>query len=73
MLAAALLLATTTAGAPRTPASSGLFPTSQITVRVVVVDRCTVSPSGAACEGVAPIKPLDVGRARAAMRIDIVF
>ena len=73
MLASALVLAASPAGLPKPPTASGLISTGQMAVRVVVADRCTVTPAGAACEGVAPIRPLAVSQARPAARVDIVF
>lgn len=68
-----VLAAAAVAGPPAKPAdASGLFSTGQMTVRAVVVDRCAVGPSGAVCEGVAPIKPLAVERL-SPTRVDIVF
>lgn len=70
LLTSALVLA----AAPSQPSTaSGLISTSQMVVRAVVEDRCTVSPAGVTCQGPAPIRPLAAGPARSATRIDIVF
>lgn len=53
--------------------ASGLISTSQMTVRVVVVDRCTVGSAGVNCEGAAPIRPLAVSQVRSTPRLDILF
>jgi hypothetical protein len=44
-----------------------------MTVRVVVVDRCTVGSAGVNCEGAAPIRPLAVSQVRSTPRLDILF
>lgn len=72
ILASVLAAAASGSGPPKSATASGLTSTAEMTVRVVVVDRCTVSPAGAICRGVAPIRPLAVSRPSAA-RIDIVF
>jgi hypothetical protein len=73
MLASALVLAASTAGVPKSATASGLISTAQMTVRVVVVDRCKVAPTGATCEGAAPIRPLAVNQVNPASRIEVIF
>jgi L-asparaginase/Glu-tRNA(Gln) amidotransferase subunit D len=73
ILASALVLAASGAGAPKPSTVSGLVSTGQMIVRVVVADRCTVTSTGATCEGAAPIRPLAVSRIGPESRVDIVF
>jgi hypothetical protein len=70
LLASALVFAPAAADLSKESAS-GLISTAQITVRAVVVDRCTVGSAGAICDGVAPIRPMSVDKGGS--RIAIVF
>lgn len=70
--AAAVALAGPAAQPAKPSAASGLTSTGQMIVRAVVADRCEVGPSGAVCQGAAPIKPLAVDRP-SATRVDIIF
>ncbi|MEJ2816777.1 MULTISPECIES: hypothetical protein [unclassified Caulobacter] len=56
----------------RPAAASGLIGTGQMTVRAKVVDRCTVGPGGAVCQGGATVRPLPVDQPTT-VRVDIVF
>jgi hypothetical protein len=69
----AVLAAAPPPGLPKASASSGLISTGQMTVRAVVVDHCTVSPTGATCAGGAPIRPLVQGKVPGGARAEIVF
>ncbi len=68
VLASALMLVV----APPT-SDGGLVGTGQMTVRAVVADRCTVSPAGAACQGVASIRPMAVRQDGPSARVAIIF
>jgi hypothetical protein len=72
-LASVLVFAASPADLPKASTASGLVSTGQMTVRAVVVDRCTVGPAGATCDGVAPIRPMSVDKGGPASRIAIVF
>lgn len=70
VFAVALAAQTPPAGLVAMSPPGGLISTAQFSVRVVVVDRCVVGQTGAACDGAASIKPLPVLRAS---RIEITF
>ncbi len=79
VLAFALALAVQPAASPppadvaKSSTVSGLTSSAQMTVRVVVVDRCKVTSTGATCEGAAPIRPLAVNQPNRASRIEVTF
>jgi hypothetical protein len=73
LISALILGAAQPAAPPKPPTASGLISTSQFTVRAVVVDSCTVSSTGATCQGVVPIRPMARNRALRGARTDIVF
>jgi hypothetical protein len=69
-LAFALVLSTPAPSVAQT--ASGLVGTARMTVRVLVADRCQVSPIAVACEGTAPIRPLGITRSPTS-RVEITF